>query len=116
MSPVCFQSVVEHRNRAHDLHYRGTDFIHESLSSGEELIEVIVVDNHPCFPSLSKNLEQNDAMPLQLFPLMFLLWDRDEMFGLSGEYKRASALFDDTSCQAPRREWSRTATAAVAAT
>ncbi|TBU28362.1 extracellular triacylglycerol lipase precursor [Dichomitus squalens] len=94
----------------------GTDFVPQSISSEQELIEFLVISDNPFNPTLSTKFQQDIATLLQLYPDIPALGSPfgtgNETFGLSSEYKRASALLGDASFQAPRREWIQTAAAA----
>ena len=87
----------------------GTDFVPESISSDEEVLEFIVIADSPFVPTLSAQFEQDVATLLQLYPDIPALGSPfgtgNETFGLSSEYKRAAAMYGDVSFQAVRRRW-----------
>ena len=94
----------------------GTDFVPEQISTDEQLVEFIVEADNPFAPSLSPQFQKDVATLLTLYPdnpaLGSPFGTGNETFGLSSEYKRASALLGDASFQATRREWIQAATAA----
>ena len=94
----------------------GTAFVPEQITTDEQLVELIVVASNPFAPSLSPQFQKDVATLLTLYPdnpaLGSPFGTGNETFGLSSEYKRASALLGDLLFQATRREWIQAAAAA----
>ncbi|RPD53636.1 extracellular triacylglycerol lipase precursor [Lentinus tigrinus ALCF2SS1-7] len=94
----------------------GTDFTPTAISTDEQVIEFITVDDQPFTTNPPAKFQQDVATLLQLYPDNAALGSPfgtgNETFGFSSQYKRASALLGDASFQGPRREWIQAASTA----
>ncbi|RDX48969.1 extracellular triacylglycerol lipase precursor [Lentinus brumalis] len=86
----------------------GTDFTPNSISTDEQVIEFITVDDQP-FADPPASFQTDVARLMELYPDIPALGSPfgtgNETFGFSSQYKRAAALLGDASFQGPRREW-----------
>ncbi|RDX48924.1 extracellular triacylglycerol lipase precursor [Lentinus brumalis] len=93
----------------------GTDFTPTSISTDEQVIEFITVDDQP-FADPPASFQTDVASLMQLYPdnpaLGSPFGTGNETFGFSSQYKRAAALLGDASFQGPRREWIQAASSA----
>lgn len=76
---------------------------------------MLLLDDQP-FGQVSKELEQDMQTILQLYPddpaLGCPFGTGNETFGLSSQYKRASAIMGDSTTTGTRRQWIQAASAA----
>ncbi|PIL26441.1 hypothetical protein GSI_12199 [Ganoderma sinense ZZ0214-1] len=94
----------------------GTDFTPEQISTDAQVEEFMIDADNPFASALSNQFQQDLAELLTLYPdnpaLGSPFGTDNETFGLSSQYKRASALLGDASFQATRREWIQAAAGA----
>lgn len=108
--------VADHTTHAQcSLVAPGTDFSPESITTEEEAVQFLLIDDQP-FGDPPPNFEQDVATILQLYPDVPALGSPygtgNETFGLSSQYKRVAAVLGDASFHAPRRAWTQAASAA----
>ncbi|KAI0787601.1 extracellular triacylglycerol lipase precursor [Fomes fomentarius] len=93
----------------------GTFFTPEDIATEEDLKQLLLLDDQP-FGQVSKELEQDMQTILQLYPddpaLGCPFGTGNETFGLSSQYKRASAIMGDSTTTGTRRQWIQAASAA----
>ncbi|KAI0742345.1 extracellular triacylglycerol lipase precursor [Daedaleopsis nitida] len=93
----------------------GTDFIPESITTEEQAVQFLLIDDQP-FGDPPPSFEQDVASILQLYPDVPALGSPygtgNETFGLSSQYKRVAAILGDASFHGPRRAWTQAASAA----
>lgn len=94
----------------------GTDFIPRNIASDQQFGSVLLIALDPFPEVLTPEFEAAGMPLLALYPddpaLGSPFGTGNETFGLSSQYKRASAMYGDLAFQAMRRRWIQTATAA----
>ncbi|PIL26418.1 hypothetical protein GSI_12175 [Ganoderma sinense ZZ0214-1] len=94
----------------------GTDFVPRQISSDLQYPEFVLIAEDPFPEVVTPDFQVSVGTLIALYPddpaAGSPFGTGNETFGLSSQYKRASAMYGDVSFQAVRRRWIEAATAA----